>query len=830
MSNTNAKRMNKFFSILFFVTFGVVMSLGLIFVQSKNVADAEGETFYSITVTATNGSVSLSYVGDGEHYTDISNMLVKENETTYKILKSVVDDAENDFKIEILATPNQNYVFDSYSVGGVETSENQFEISGDTSVVVNFVPQTFDVKVSTSFSSDGTTFESDDSLLTNNMGVEFDQIKVDAFGSIFDSTKNIVATSLRDSDKLEFLGFFIKGVSENEIDVTDGLKIKTLNVDEEFIRNNVNQSGEIEIIAKYAFKKQVNISVAGDSTGLGSFKVFIRNSKNELVDFVSGNYYSFGSRVSVVPVAEKNYAFVGYNIGVEGKEIYGDGFTKEIAFEDVSLVLSFAPQKYEIKFSIVNSIGESIGSEKIIVSTESLLSYVTTNVIAFGESINEIKFEKISKYTNYTFKGWYLYKKDGTKVLFSSETNNQVVKDVLIDSAFVQDYVSDGAITFFGEFVQDCQLSIIMQDAYPTDSTFNVFKDGIEVSISGTFEYGTNLVVEVPEIDHMIFAGFEGLIDDDQFVEGTNCAHIKMNGNRSLSAKYEYIKTNVNVDTDSKLENVDVKLSSNEIQIGDTLIINANVPHGYRILKFNINGMSAQNFVKMLNENESSTVAICGDDGIVTVYVNKNIYDFFAGSSVLNIEASAKVDSTYVVLFVLYLVLTLGFGAVVIVFLILANKKIFKIKKMNRAQIDKIKEKEEKNKTESLKVKKEETKAEEVQSEKEKNEEARPQKVKVEKEKKPAEKKDLKPQSKKTVKKPSGKKTENKQAKTQKTDDLRKADKKTTEKETTKKVEKKPVSKTKLKTQKTGNNKSKSTENKQNKSVKKSNKTEGGKN
>lgn len=814
MSNTNAKRMNKFLSILFFVAFGIVLSFGLIFVQSKNVASAEGEEFYTISVTATNGNVNLSYVGDDEHYVGQTNILMKESATSYKILKSVVDDAENDFKIKITGSANLNYVFDSYSVDGVVQTEDKFKITGDASVVVNFVPKTFTVKVSTSFSSDGTNFQSDNTLLTNNLSTALDQIKVDAYGSVFDQTNNVVATALRDSDKLEFLGYFVVGSFGDELDVTDGLKIKTLNVDDDFISSFV-KSGEIKIVARYAFKKQVNISIDEDSVGLGSFDVFVRSSENELVDFVSGNYYSYGSKVSVVPVANKNYVFAGYNLNSVGNELYGKGYTKEISYDDVSLVLFFTPDKYEIKFDIVNSIGETIGSEKINVSTGNSLSYVTTNVVSFGEKINEIKFNKISKYANYTFKGWYLFKNDGTKVSFSSTDNKEIVKNVLIDSDFVENFVSNGAINFYGEFVQDCQLSIIMQDAYPTNSTFTVFKDGHEVSTAGTFEYGTNLVVEVPQIDHMVFVGFEGLIDDDQYVEGSSRVDIKMNGNRSVSAKYEYIKTGISVDEKSKLKNVRVELSSDEIRIGDTLIINAKVSDGFRVKTFNINGKSAEDFVKELNENESSSVAICGDNGIVTIYVNKNVYDFFAGSPVLSVEAVAKVDSTYVALFVLYLVLAVLLGAVMIVFLILANKKYFKIKKLKRTQEEKIKEKEEANKVETLSSQ-EENKTEVVIEE-----------TKVaQADEKPVEKKKTKSQAEKSpVKKTTTKKTSESQTKKKETGETKK-----TEKKTTKNTTSKTSNQSKPKTKTTESGETKNTVKKTTKTVKKETKTEGGKN
>ena len=64
---------------------------------------------------------------------------------------------------------------------------------------VDFVVKTFTVKVATEYSADGVTKLSDNTLLTNNMGVNLDAISVSAHETLFDETNNVVAPD-RESD------------------------------------------------------------------------------------------------------------------------------------------------------------------------------------------------------------------------------------------------------------------------------------------------------------------------------------------------------------------------------------------------------------------------------------------------------------------------------------------------------------------------------------------------------------------------------------------------------------------------------------------------------
>ncbi len=692
MLKSKFKRISKFLSIMFFAVACFAMSFCVAGLKDNKFASAEESSdYFQINLEVQNGSATLTYVDDGEHYVHAENVFVKESDTSYKILKYAVQDVQNDYKIRIENRPNSNYEFGSVLLNNQPQNSSEFKVSGDTDVKVVNVAKTFTVSVSSQFTANGVDFSSDQSLLTNNTGSNLDNVSVSAFGTLFSADVNVVANSCRDSDHLEFVGYFIKDEMLNEVDVTDGLKIQPLTFDNDFISSFVRDD-KLEIVAKFAFKKQINVSVDDECEDLGDFRVVLRNPKNEIVDFVSGEYYSSGSKISVVPVPEKFVKFAGYNINDKDSAIYSDTVSLDVEFEDVDLTLFFEYEKYEIKVNVENSAGEKIGSGNVSVLTSKNLPYVTSNVVSFGETIVEIKFKKSFDYQDYNFKEWQLCKNDGTKTSFESLT------DIVVDEEFVQNYVSNDEIVVVGVFALKCQLSIIMDEAYPTEETFIVYENDKPVSLSKTFEYGTELVVSVPNIDHMRFVGFDGLIDSDQYAQGSTLVYITMLGSRTLSAKYDYVETELVISKDSKLDNARLQLSSNKIKIGDTLIINANVENGKIVKGFKINGKSAKAFVDSLNENQENKVAIYGDEGIVTVYVNKDVYDFFAENSTLKVEIKTKTNGLYVALFVVYILLTLGFGAVIAVFAILANKKSFKIKDLKRERDKRLKEKEEENK------------------------------------------------------------------------------------------------------------------------------------
>ena len=631
--------------------------------------------------------------------------------------------------MKVTVLPNENFVLNQITVDGTalaESANQTFTIApatAETNVVVDFVAKTFTVKVATEYSADGETKLSDDTLLTNNMGVNLDAISVSAHDTLFDETNNVVALD-RESEHLEFVGYFISD-GTSEVNVSDGRSIASLEFDDEFIVKYVKE-GTLEIVARYAYMKMVSVSVDNSCSAFGAFDVVAKNSAGDVVNFVSGEYYSAGTKIFVVPTAEKYYEFSHYEY--DGESLYDSNFSVTVGYKDISVVIFFEPVSYEIRFNIVNSVFERLGNEPITLEITHIGAYYNTPVadhVIIGDKIDLIKFKNIFSYQNYRFLSWQLRSKTGDIENVSDADNANIVKNLDITSDFVDKYVVDGKIDFYGVFIQNCQLSIVMQKAYATENTFQVYENGALVEdLSKSFDYGTILTVTVPNIDYMTFVGFDGLIVDDQYTPGQTTAYIVMKGNRSLAVKYDYIKKDIKIADESVVKNGRLSLSSNNIKIGDTFIINANLSDGYKIKSFTVNGKSAEQFVRELNAGEEKPVAIYGENGIITIYVNKNVYDFFANNNTLNVKVDSKINGAYVALFVIYLLLALGFGAVIVVLSIMTNNNSEEIKKLRKKQQDAVLKKEEEQRKEEerqkalLEKQKEEVVAEKVLEEK----------------------------------------------------------------------------------------------------------------
>lgn len=800
MSNSNLKKLNRFFAVLVFVMASFVLSLGFGVSSFSNFAKAENDNYYVINLTVTNGTANLSY--EGNTYDGLDNILVKESNEKYLILKSVVDDAENTCSVKVTVLPNENFVLNQIAVDGTalaESANQTFTIApatAETNVVVDFVAKTFTVKVATEYSADGVTKLSDNTLLTNNMGVNLDAISVSAHETLFDETNNVVAPD-RESDHLEFVGYFISD-GMNEVNVSDGRSIASLQFDDEFIAKYVKE-GTLEIVARYAYKKMVSVSVDNSCLAFGAFDVVAKNSAGDFVNFVSGEYYSVGTKIFVVPTAEKYYEFSHYEY--DGESLYDSNFSATVEYKDVSVVIFFEPVSYEIRFNIVNSVFERLGNEPITLEITHIGAYYNTPVadhVIIGDKIDLIKFKNIFSYQNYKFLSWQLRSKTGDIKNVSDANNADMVKNLDITSDFVDKYVVDGKIDFYGVFIQNCQLSIVMQKAYATENTFQVYEDGVLVEdLSKSFDYGTILTVTVPNIDYMTFVGFDGLIVDDLYTPGQTTAYIAMKGNRSLAVKYDYIKTDIKIAGESVVKNGRLSLSSNNFKIGDTFIINANLSDGYKIKSFTVNGKSAEQFVRELNAGEEKPVANYGENGIITIHVNKNVYDFFVNNDTLNVKVDSKINGAYVALFVIYLLLALGFGAVIVVLSIMTNNNSEEIKKLRKKQQDAVLKKEEEQRKEEerqkalLEKQKEEIVAEKAFEEKPKKAPAKKIATKkvdeTEKPKAPAKKTTTKSAGKtatKTAEKPKTAKTASKPATKKAT--AEKADKPAPKKRTTK--------------------------------------------
>lgn len=755
MNKLMFKKLNKIFAVMFFMLASFVLSMSFALTISS-VAKADDSDYYAVNLTATNGTATLTY--QGNDYSDLENIFVKGTDGNYKILKSVVDDTENVCKIKVEAVANKNYILGSILVNGsaITSEDNTFTISSGTAktnVVVNFDVKKFNVKVEAMFSGDGENFTSDNTLLTNNMGKELDALRVDAFATIFNETNNVVAND-RDSDHLEFVGYFIKDVNGNKVNVSSSRKIASLEFDEEFIDTFLGEKDTLEIVAEYQYKRAINVSVDSSCSSYGTYDVILRDKNNNAIEFVSGEYYSAGTKISIVPTASKYHEFSYFLLNGEKK--FDSNLSLKVENSDINLVLFFDKASYELSFNIVNSVYGRLGNEEIQTEITRASGYHDSPVakkVVIGDTINSIKFNNIYNYNDYRFLAWKLISKNNEEVSVSSPSNVNVVENLRITSEFVDKYVIDGKIQFYGVFVQQCQLSIVMQKTYDTDKTFEIYENGTKVTdLSKSFDYGTILTITVPIIDHMIFDHFDGLVVNDQYTSGQTTAQIVMNGNRSISASYRFVETEIKLSNDSYSKNANLVLNLDKVKIGDTLIINAKLLNGYKLKSFSINGSSVKSFVKALNNLGDDTVANFDENGIVTIYVNRDVYDFLTVHSELKVEVDSKVNGTYIVLFVIYIVLAIGLGAVIIVLSIKTNNYSEEIKKLQRQKQEEIRKKEEEQRLEEEKERARKEKALQAEKASETSEKEKPKKVATKKATKPKAEKPT--ETKKTASKP----------------------------------------------------------------------------
>lgn len=551
------------------------------------------------------------------------------------------------------------------------------------------------VKVLASYISDSGETLFDSTLLTNNMGCDIDNIVVDS-NTVFSDTKNVVAND-RESDKLEFVGYFIKSRTGSETNVSNGRQIKTLTFDEDFVRNYVNE-GVLEVVAKYSYKRKINIVVDESCKDFGSFDIILKDKNNNLIEYNKDSYYSVGTKVSVLPNANKYYEFEKFEF--DGETYYENNITVSVEDGDINIVVFFKQELYSLNFNIVNTLGDRLGNEKIDILLQSSENNnnPVVNCVVLGDVITEISLNTTS-YHNYRFVGWEILDKDNSKVPLASRERSNLIGNIEITKSFVDQYVIDGKIEFYAVFVQNCQLSIIMQDSYISEKTFKVYCNGEEVlDLSKPFDYGTELTVSVDSIEHMNFVGFDGLIDSDTYTNGQSTAFIKMNGNRNLALKYEYKNVELSVSKESSVKHGSLSLNQSSVKIGDTLIVNANLNGSFKIKSFEINGDSAEQFVSELNSVAGENVAVLGENGILTIYVNKNIFEYFEKNSVLNVNVDSKADLLYIILFIIYFLLTVGFGVVVIIFSVLATKKYSQVKQIRKKQYEAIVAKEKQQK------------------------------------------------------------------------------------------------------------------------------------
>lgn len=695
MNKSGSKISLKVVALLVMIVSSLAFFFGFAF--SKNVAFAYDETNYytlNFSVSAY-GSASIEYVGEGA-YPEIEQIIFKADDGNYKIHKTVADDPVNACLLKVVYETNDHYVLDNILVDGtpLASDEQTFTYSSTVSAVsVSFKAQEFSVEIKTQFSTDGEIFNSDNTLLENHLGTELN-FKVPAFATMFDETFNVIAND-RDSDHLEFDGYYILGESEENI--SDGRKIKSLTLNEDFISKFV-KDGKITIYARYNFKKQLNINVDSLSDSFGDFEVILIDKNSNVLNFVNGNYYSVGTKYTIIPSALPGYEFSHYYI--DGSRLYTEYYSNRIGYQNVDINLFFTSKNYELNFYIVNSQFSEIDYQPLSInitynSSDPYTSPVS-KYVKIGDRIDELSFISFPNYENYKFVSWQTKDVDGNAVSLSDALDNKMIKGLVISQDFIDSYAKDGKISIYAVFVMQCHLSIQIDDV---GKDYELYYGGSSILPEDlsemTFDFGSIIILSAPSVENMTFDKFSGLLDIDEYTGGTS-VFIKMNGDRSVSISYHFNETEIKLDELSKVSNGKVVLNKDKISIGDTLIISLNLKSGYKLTDFLINDKTADKFVLNVNRicGSEKPVATYSDNGIVTIYVNQTVFDYFKDNNI-KVVAHSKINSTYAILLAVYLVITLSAGGLLVWFFVLAGKNKLKVIELKEKQ-QKIIEKKQK--------------------------------------------------------------------------------------------------------------------------------------
>ena len=674
---------------MFSIAFVFSMLLGLNY--SKICANAESETgVYHINVSSPNG-ISLLAIDGAESSSLISNSL-----NHYVLSNEVVEQESPTYQLRVRTRANKYYEFDKIIINDVEQTSGVrvFKLEKGTyinNVVVVYKPIEIKAVVKTQIMTGSDTFIEDSSLIENQTTGELDNIVAKANSSLFDNVNNVFAIN---RGNYVFEGFYIQTLSD-EIDVTDGRKIRTLELNEQFLNEVLDEtSNSFTIVARYSLKKQVSISMQDGQDEMGNFEVAVYGPRGEHIDFVSGAYYEYGTRFSIVPVNNEYYEFDHFV--VNESDDFSNNLIINVEYDDIDVKCVFASTKYDLCVSIVNSVFKTIGNQRVNVSIVRQIPEVLSPVsryVQIGDTIDYIRFGENLGFENYVFDSWKVLDKTGNAVDISHSSLKNEVRDLDINKTFIDQYVKDGRIVIYGVFVQQCYLSINLPNEIDFLENFSVYKrvDGDYVKLENLdepFEYGTVLMISVPSVNNHKFDGFTGLVAEDSYTTGQTSAFIVMNGNRTITAKYVYDDTPVNISGDSKIVNCKLVKNLDKIHVGQTLILSFELSSGYELTKFEINNMKAQEFVSSINSLDptANQVAFYDDSGIVTIYVTQKVFDFFKANPSLKICSDGQMRGTYLALIIVYSFLAVCIGASIIVFAVLASKKQNKIVELKTKQ------------------------------------------------------------------------------------------------------------------------------------------------
>jgi len=345
---------------------------------------------------------------------------------------------------------------------------------------------------------------------------------------------------------------------------------------------------------------------------------------------------------------------------------------------------------YKLSVQIVNTEFKSITSAEVDLELNSSIDSKVMTYVTSGDEIVRLKLKNSNmNFDNYHFVSWQLKSPQGEVHEVGDSLNPYEVRNLSLSGELLETYADGDQFVIYAVYNRDVKLNVFVDAGNLLSNCYRIYeKQGdnfvLVDSSKNSFEYGATVKIEALWNSKADFSEFKWLRQ-----EGDSSAHnilvMQLKSDRQVTLSYLAKTTSVKISDASHVDGGSAALSSDAVKVGDTLVLSLKHRSGQNIQNFKINDLSADEFVKHLNSvyGDGMQIAKYDSNGVLSVYINENVFQFFAESPELKIIASYKMNSGYLVMMIVYIVLALLLGAGIITLYILtvrSGKKVADIK------------------------------------------------------------------------------------------------------------------------------------------------------
>ena len=427
----------------------------------------------------------------------------------------------------------------------------------------------------------------------------------------------------------------------------------------------------------------------------GDISVVAMNASGEKIEFVSGQNYEQGSKITITATAAEYYEFSYFT--VQGQKFYDRCTTFIVENSDLNIAVVFSDKKYEVNVTVRDSRLSPIGNKPYSVKVNGELygsiNEPTQTFVKIGDDVT-FTIQDNSSLENYKFLGWFVQGENHEPFFLESGA-------IEITKEFIDDYSVDGVIDVYCQYVQLCSLKIFIPEEYKSNVSYILkIREGLEYhtvsQLANKYDYGTEFQISAAADPDYDFLGFGNVTSGEMYIPGMAVLNFVLTGDRTISINCKPKQVDVQFNTDY-VSGGKIKTNMNRLAIGDTLILSYEISNLRKIGSFTVNDKTGQEFAQMLNIVSASQkdVATYYESGILSVFVDEDVYAYFKSNPTFTINASSVVNVKNVLIIVFYVCLVLLFGAGMVVFTMLYFKEKNKVQKENLKKAEFIKKNHE---------------------------------------------------------------------------------------------------------------------------------------